>query len=100
MSTEEEELLKSLATRYLWWQTPDEALRRPDRIIAQVMDLATLEDADDLERVVGHSAMIDVLRRAAPGWLRPRSWTYWHHRLGLVDFPAHPPRVHARLIAS
>ena len=30
--------LKELARKYVWWKSPDEALRTPQRIIAQVMN--------------------------------------------------------------
>ena len=32
-------LFKTFAVKYLWWLTPDEALKRPERIVIQVMNL-------------------------------------------------------------
>ena len=34
LSAEQTQLLKQLAARYIWWKTPDEALRYPGRILA------------------------------------------------------------------
>lgn len=90
MSPTSEDLLASLAARYIWWQSPPAALRRPERIIAQVMDLGTLDDADLLESTLGPARLAEVLRTAPAGWFRPRSWSYWHHRLGLTSVPPVP----------
>jgi hypothetical protein len=37
--------LRPLAKKYIWWETPDEALESPRRVIAQVMNIGTFEDA-------------------------------------------------------
>jgi len=89
-----------MAKRYIWWQTPAESLRHPDRIIAQVMNLGTLEDADQLETLLAPSALIAVLHHATPGWFRPRSWSYWHYRLGLIDSQQPVPSLPARMISA
>ncbi len=54
------------------------------RIIAQTMDWGTFEDITELVAAVGNDALVDALRNAAPGWFHPKSWSYWHYRLGLV----------------
>jgi hypothetical protein len=36
------------AHKYIWWQTPESAVTSPHRIIAQVMNLGTFEDAQAL----------------------------------------------------
>ncbi|MFN9618414.1 MAG: hypothetical protein ACK55X_01715 [Synechococcaceae cyanobacterium] len=61
------ELLRPLAARLIWWQSAQQSLRHPDRVIAQ------------------------VLQRAEPGWFSPRSWTYWQQKLGLADSGSIPP---------
>lgn len=77
--------LKALAAKYIWWKSPDEAARYPRRIMAQVMDIGTLEDMEMLERLVGQEGLKDVIIHAEAGQFRPRSWAYWHYRLGLAD---------------
>ena len=57
-------------------------LRQPDRVIAQVLEFG---DFDSL------------LRRAQPGWFSPRSWSYWHLKLGLSASGAVPPLPQRRL---
>ncbi|WP_312283631.1 hypothetical protein [Candidatus Igneacidithiobacillus taiwanensis] len=83
--------LEQMAARYIWWKTPEEALCYPDRLIAQVMDIGTLEDILGLERLMGKGRLADVLRHAEAGWFRPQSWAYWHYRLGLTKFDEEPP---------
>ena len=88
--------LKPYARRYIWWQTPEEAVRDPHRLMAQVMDIGTFEDARDLIRLVGETRLREVLEQSQAGWLRPCSWSYWHYRLGLAeteqDIPPLPER--------
>ncbi len=38
------QLLAALARKYIWWKTPQEATRQPERIIAQVMDIGDYDD--------------------------------------------------------
>ena len=83
--------IRALARRYLWWLPPDEALAQPQRVIAQVMDLGTWADCAALEAHFGRDLMRKALRRAEPGWFRPRSWVYWHYRLGLTPWGQEAP---------
>jgi hypothetical protein len=87
--------LQAMAAKYIWWQTPEEAARRPRRVMAQVMDLGTFADVRVLEKLVGAEALTEVVRHAEPGWFSPRSWHFWHRRLGLAAggvVPAMPVR--------
>ena len=97
LSPQARSFLERVSPAYIWWKTPDEALRYPDRLIAQIMDIGTFEDARELERLVGMDRLRAVIGRAEAGWLRPRSWSYWHYRLGLVEpgdaLPPMPKRV-------
>ena len=36
------ELLEKFARKYIWWKTPEDAIARPERIVAQVMDVLAL----------------------------------------------------------
>ncbi len=96
MSDEALSFLKQVASRYVWWKTLDEALRDPNRLIAQVMDIGTFEDIQNLARLLGEERLAGVLRRAEPGWFRPQSWAYWHYRLRLAQateaLPVEPQR--------
>lgn len=91
MSPRERKILRELAAKYIWWKTPDEALRQPQRVAAQVMDIGDYEDVQHLAKVFGDDYLRRVVASAGPGHLNARSWNYWHHRLGLVKRGRVPP---------
>lgn len=84
-------LMKRMAQRYIWWQPPEASVADPRRVIAQVMDVGTLEDIQALTKGVGRNTLIGVLKQAQPGWFRPRSWAFWHSALGLATDSHIPP---------
>jgi hypothetical protein len=87
-----------LAKRYIWWQTPEESLRTSHRLIAQVMNLGTLEDLAALRELVDDDTLRQALAEANPGEFSDRSWHFWHQVLGgpgLVDVPPLPERQFA-----
>jgi hypothetical protein len=87
--------LKPLALKYIWWKTPDEALAMPQRVIAQVMNIGDYDDVQSMAALVGDAALREALAKAQAGQFSPRSWAYWHYRLGLrsdQDVPAMPQR--------
>jgi hypothetical protein len=90
------DLLRRDAARYIWWEAPDEAMLRPARVIAQVMNIGDFEDARALLAAVGEASFVEVLHKAEPGWFNEKSWHYWHYVLGLChpdeDVPAMPLR--------
>jgi len=77
------ESLKPLASKYIWWKTPEEAVSLPERVIAQVMNIGDYPDVQALVSLVGDAVLRDVLTRAEAGQFNERSWAYWHYRLGL-----------------
>ncbi|MEQ1879746.1 MAG: hypothetical protein ABL878_02120 [Burkholderiales bacterium] len=83
--------LKALASRYVWWKTPDEAVATPARVIAQVMNIGDYADVQALARQVGDDVLRDVLTNAQAGQFSARSWAYWHYRLGLAEVDEVPP---------
>ena len=74
-----------------------EAALRPQRVMAQVMDLGTFADVRLLEKTAGPDALAEVLRHAEPGWFSPRSWHFWHRRLGSAVAAAAPAMSARRL---
>ncbi len=85
------EILEPLARKYVWWKTPDEALAWPERIITQVMDVGDYADVQALATQAGDAVLTDALMRAEVGAFSPRSWAYWHYRLGLANAGCVPP---------
>ena len=91
MTASEKTLFKSLAVKYLWWMTPDEAIKRPERIVIQVMNIGDFADVVDVLDAVGEEQARELLIHGEPGQFSPRSWHYWHYRLGLAEPGSVPP---------
>ena len=83
--------LKRLASKYVWWKTPDEAVAMPDRVIAQVMNIGDYADVQTLVHQVGDDVLRDVLTHAPAGQFGERFWAYWNYRLGLASVDHVPP---------
>ena len=83
--------LTALAAKYIWWKTPAEAAKLPDRVIAQVMNIGDYADVQTLAHRVGEGVLRDVLAKAQAGQFNERSWAYWHYRLGLAGLGQVPP---------
>jgi len=94
-------LLTRWAARYIWWKSVPEAMRHPQRIIAQVMNIGDYEDVQTLVERMGVETLRDVVRHAEAGQFNARSWAYWHYRLALVspDAQAALPPLPARNIS-
>jgi hypothetical protein len=82
--------LAQLARRLVWWKPPEETLRAPDRLIAQVMALGTWDDIELAKRQWGLDAFRRVLATPPPGVFDPRSWNYWHVVFGIAPTPPLP----------
>jgi hypothetical protein len=91
------DLLTRLARRYVWWKTTDEAVAMPEPVVARVMDIGDYDDVQALAVQVGDDYLRDVLNHAEIGQFSPRSWTYWHYRLGLAEPGQVPPLPSRRL---
>lgn len=92
--------LHALAARYVWWKTPDEAMQQPQRVAAQVMNIGTWDDLVRMDEAVGEDYLRSVLQTAEAGQLDPRSWHYWHYRLGLAEYGKNPvPPMPVRKVA-
>ncbi len=85
------DLLKRLASKYVWWKAPDEAVELPDRVIAQVMNIGDYADVQQLVNHIGDDMLVEVLTHAQAGQFDQRSWTYWNHRLGIASVDHVPP---------
>lgn len=97
LNPEQQRLLSVWASRYIWWKTPTEAFQHPERIIAQVMDIGDYDDVQSMLRAFGEEVPQYVLRHAEAGMFSPRSWTYWHYRLGLAMAGHVPPLPHRKV---
>ena len=80
----EEGIMASLVKKYVWWKTPEEVMKLPEQIRAQVMNLVIWDDVCLFERIIGTNGFCRVIKQAEIGMFNERSWHYWHHRLGLA----------------
>lgn len=85
------EWLKPLAGKYIWWETPEDAVLTPERVMAQVMNMGDYADVQVLAGQVGDAVLREVLTHAEAGQFNARSWAYWHYRLGLAAVDQVPP---------
>jgi hypothetical protein len=91
MTRRERQILRQLASKYIWWKSPEEALRYPQRIAAQVMDIGDYDDVQRLANAFGDDYLRRIIAKAEAGQLNERSWTYWHYRLVLAKPGKVPP---------
>jgi hypothetical protein len=59
------------------------------------MNFAPFDTVLRLEQEVGEDRLVDVMLKAAPGWLSDRSWEFWRGRLTLATgrtIPDEAPR--------
>lgn len=84
--------LEELARRLVWWKPPEESLRMPKRLLAQVMALGTWNDIQTARKHWGDEAFRCVLADPPPGVFDRRSWNYWHVVLGFQPTPPLPIR--------
>ena len=91
-------ILERFARKYVWWVTADVAVAMPERVVAQVMNIGDYDDVQALATLAGDDYLRAVLQQAETGQFTPRSWAYWHYRLGLAT-PGHVPAMPTRIVA-
>jgi hypothetical protein len=81
--TEREAELLRLAQKYIWWTPPERIVAEGlSRLVAQVMEFGTWEDANALIACVGTAPFIAALDDPPPGVVSDKSLAFWHIRLG------------------
>lgn len=85
MTSEALNVLRDLATRYIWWKSPEIAMQKPERVAAQVMNIGDYDDVLRLVAAVGDEYLRSVLAHAEIGQFNARSWHFWHYRLGMSE---------------
>ncbi len=83
---------KPLAKRYIWWEPPEKTLKNLPRFLSHSMNLATWEDQAWIEQHFPKTQLSLALATAPAGTFTPRSWNYWHVRLGKPTPPL--PKKH------
>ena len=91
-SADQKGTLAKVARRLFWWMTPEEALRDEVRFLAQVMALGTWDDVAASQAAYPVEVWKSALHYAPAGVIDPRSWNFWHVRLGMMPVPPMPSR--------
>jgi hypothetical protein len=79
----EQEKLKQIAAKLIWWQPPEVSVLDVRRLVAQVMDRGSWEDVKFIQEHLGVAAFRDALEHAEPGWFERASWALWHNAFTL-----------------
>jgi hypothetical protein len=69
----------------IWWKTADEAMRRPDDIVLQIMNMGTTSDTGLLEMIFSKKQLAKAMLESRIGQLDQKSWSFWCRRLKLVN---------------
>lgn len=91
----DQDIVAELGRKYICWAPVGHAPHSENRIVAQVMDIGTYDDIRRMEAALGFERLADVMIHAEPGWISPRSWSFWRGRLSRETskpIPAEPPR--------
>jgi hypothetical protein len=91
LSKENLELLRELSGKYIWWKTSDEAIKMPERVIAQVMNIGDYADVQKVVNQLGDAVLKEIMLHLEAGQMSEKSWNYWHYRLGLAKVDQVPP---------
>jgi len=78
---------RELASRLIWFETPEQALAEPVRFLAYAFRYARAEDMQQLRSYVTDEQLRFALRHAPAGIIDPRSWAYWHLMLDIDAAP-------------
>lgn len=81
-----------IASRIIWFEPPERALKNPVRFMAYAFRYATAEDMQTLRMKLSDDVLREALAHAPPGIIDPRSWSYWHAILGTFPPPPMPQR--------
>jgi hypothetical protein len=85
------ELLK-IASRVVWFDTPDNVLKQPSYFLAALMTHGLAADVLYVLNRYGLGAFAQALQDPPVGVFDARSWTYWHLRCGMEPVPPLPVR--------
>ena len=83
---------RSMAQKYVWWQSSEHTLADGRLLLAQMMTLGTADDVRWLLSVASSEDLLRVLDAPPVGVFNRRSWAFWHLRLGREVIPDLPAR--------
>ena len=84
--------LTKVASRVLWFESPEKALSDPVRFLTYAITYGTHEDMKVVRQHVSDEELREALDHAPPGIFDARSWAYWNLMLGRYPTPPLPER--------
>ena len=84
--------LVELASRIIWFESPEQALRDPNRFVAYAMRYASHEDMVTIRKYISDGDFTLALDQIPPGILDGRSWAYWNAVFNRYPAPPMPLR--------
>jgi hypothetical protein len=88
----DDEQLKSMAARLIWWQPPEVSLANPRRLLGQVMTRGDWPEVVAFKKAFGWEAFREALVNAEAGLFDIKSWVMWHRFFKLPE-PELPKRA-------
>lgn len=85
--------LDAVATRVIWFETAEEALRDRKRFLVYLMTYGTLEEILIAKRYFKDADFQAALDDPPPGIFDMRSWHYWNGVFGRSPVPPLPERI-------
>jgi len=82
----------AVAANVIWFESAQQALADPVRFMAYAMTYALPEDMRVIRKYVSDDDFREALEHAPPGIIDPRSWAYWHSKMGRYPAPPMPTR--------
>lgn len=84
--------LKTILSRIIWFEPPEESIQNPIRVLAYAMAYASHEDMNILLKYYPKERIISILDKIPAGIVDPRSWAYWNLIWGRYPAPSMPQR--------
>ncbi len=84
--------LLAIAPRIIWFEPAAQALSNPVRFMAYAFTYATIEEIAVIQNYVNEDGFREALKKAPPGIIDARSWSYWNLMAGHYPPPPMPVR--------
>jgi hypothetical protein len=84
--------LTAVARRVVWFEPPEQAIADPVRLLAYAMTYGGYGDMAVIREQLSDNDLREAIAHAPPGIFDPRSWAYWHLKLGRYPPPPMPTR--------
>jgi hypothetical protein len=85
----DQDQLKRIAAKMIWWQPAEVSLGQPRRLLGQVMTRGDWPEVVACKNAFGWDAFREALVNAEPGLFDIKSWVMWHHffKLAVPELP-------------